>query len=208
MSNIYNRLILPGLLDSEMGSPELIETRKVIAGFASGVTLEIGFGSGHNLPFYKNITKLYALDPSQGSLDIARSRMKGINFPVDFICKSAEHIPLPDNSVDTVVSTWALCSVRRPKKVLSEIARVLRPGGVFAFTEHGASPRFFIRVIQWMFTNVSKYFTGNCHYDRRIDALIQGEKGFTIQKMEYPPEEGRPLIYNYEGFATATGKDI
>ena len=108
---------------------------------------------------------------------------------------------MPDNSVDTVVSTWTLCSVADSRKVLDEIARVLRPQGSFIFVDHGASPNFGLRVIQTTLTSITKHFTGNCHYNRQLEKLIR-EAGFDIKKIEHPRERFKPLIYNYQGKAT------
>lgn len=183
-----------------MGSAEFEKMRRVVLADASGAVLEIGVGPGYNLPLYKNISKLYALEPSKELIDIAKTRADSSPFPIEFLHTGAEHIPLPDHSLDTVVSTWTLCSVTDPRKVLDEIARVLRPQGSFIFIDHGASPNFGLRVIQTVFTSVTKYFTGNCHYDRRLEKFIT-EAGFDIQKMEHPRERFRPLVYNYQGVA-------
>jgi ubiquinone/menaquinone biosynthesis C-methylase UbiE len=91
--------------------------------------------------------------------------------------------------------------VSDPKKVLSEIARVLRPQGLFIFVDHGASPNTGFRLVQTALTSITKYFTGNCHYNRKLEKLIK-EAGFEIKKMEHPRERFKPLIYNYQGQAT------
>ncbi len=199
--NWYQKNIVPRLLNSEMGSKELEEIRRVVLASACGIVLEIGVGPGYNLPLYKNISKLYALEPSKELTDIAKTRANTLLFPVEFLNTGAENISLPQHSVDTVVSTWTLCSVSDPKKVLQEIKRVLRPEGNFIFVDHGASPNFALRAIQTGLTSVTKYFTGNCHYDRKLEELIR-EAGFIIKKIEHPHEQFKPLIYNYQGVAT------
>lgn len=201
MANWYQRTILPRFLNSEMGSQELEKNRRVVLKDASGIVLEIGVGPGYNLPLYKNISKLYALEPSKELVEIAKTRSSSLTFPIEFLNTGAENIPLPDNFVDTVVSTWTLCSVANPRKVLQEIKRVLKPEGKFIFVDHGASSNIFIRVVQTISTAVTKYFTGNCHYDRQLEALIK-EAGFAIEKMEHPSERFKLLIYNYQGLAT------
>ena len=183
-----------------MGSKELENIRREVLVNATGTVLEIGVGPGYNIPLYKNISKLYALEPSQELTEIAKTRAVSVSFPIEFLNTGAESVPLPDQSVDTAVSTWTLCSVNNPKKVLEEIARVLRPTGRFIFVDHGASSSSVLRVIQTILTSVTKYFTGNCHYDRSIEKLIR-EAGFEIQKIEHPAERGKPLIYNYQGVA-------
>jgi ubiquinone/menaquinone biosynthesis C-methylase UbiE len=201
MASWYNRTIVPRLLNSEMGSEELEKIRREVLADASGTVLEIGVGPGYNFALYKNISKLYALEPSKELTDIAKTRSNSLVFPVEFLDAGAENIPLPDQSVDTVISTWTLCSVSDPRKVLQEIKRILKPGGKFLFVDHGASPTVGIRAIQTISTSITKYFTGNCHYDRQLEMLIK-EAGFAIKKMAHPPERFKPLIYNYQGIAT------
>lgn len=197
----YQKVVVPRLLNAVMGSKEFENIRREVLVYAAGAVLEVGIGPGYNLPLYKNISKLYALEPSKELIDIAKTRADAQPFPVEFLNAGAEHIPLRDHSVDTVVSTWTLCSVTDPKMALSEIARVLRPEGKFIFVDHGASPNFCLRMAQKALTPISKYLTGNCHFDRQIADLIK-EAGFTIEKLGYPHERFKPLIYNYQGIAT------
>lgn len=197
----YKRKIVPRLLNFKMGSDEFEKIRRVVLTDASGIVLEIGVGPGHNIPLYKNVSKLYALDPSRELIEIAKTRANFSAFSVEFLNAGAESIPLQDHSVDTVVSTWTLCSVSDPKKALNEVKRVLRPQGSFIFFDHGASPNPILRIIQTGATSIMKYFTGNCHYDRKIDELIK-EAGFVIKKIEHPRKKFNPLIYNYQGIAS------
>ncbi len=199
MTNWYKKTILPRLINTGMDSPELEAIRRTVLMDASGVVLEIGIGPGHNIPLYRDISKLYALEPSKELIAIAKSRVPGPFF-VEFLHTGAESIPLPDQSVDTVVSTWTLCSVNDPEKVLKELARVLRPDGRFIFVEHGACSTPFLHTVQTALTFVTKHFTGNCHYDRSMEKLIR-EAGFKIQKMEHPKKRYKPLMYNYQGYA-------
>jgi len=201
--NFYNKYILPKLLDSAMKTKDLQKLRPEVINNASGVVLEIGFGSGLNLPYYKNITKLYALDPSRELYELAKNKIKNAPFPVEYFPASAEKIPLADNSIDSVVSTWTMCSVTNPVKVLQEIKRVLKPEGKFIFIDHGASPNRNIRMIQNILTPITKYFTGNCHFNRELEKLTK-ESGLTVEKIEHPLEKFKPLIYNYQGIAKKT----
>lgn len=185
-----------------MGSDELKEIRRAVLADAAGIVLEIGIGPGHNLPFYQNISKLYALDPSRELIGTAKGRASSLAFPVEFLIASAEKIPLPNHSIDTVVSTWTLCSVSNLREVLREIKRVLRPPGNFIFCDHGASSSPFWRIIQTGFTAITKHFTGNCHFDRKIEEMIK-ESGFKIKKIDHPRTNFNPLIYNYRGVASA-----
>ncbi len=179
---------------------EFNKTREQVVHSAQGIVLEVGFGSGYNLPFYKNVKKLYALDPSKELFAYAADRIASAQFPVEYLPDSAEQIPLQDNSIDTVVSTWSLCSIPNLEKAMKEIWRVLIPGGRFLFVEHGQSPKKINSLVQKLLTPISRHFTGNCHLDRKIDDYIQ-KSGLVIENIEMFPEEGRPLMFSYRGSA-------
>ena len=200
MFKLYNKYILPRLLDRNMRSAEFNETRREVIYQVSGTVLEIGFGSGYNLPFYKDVTKLYALDPSTELFAYAKDRISSVSFPVEYLQNSAENIPLEDNSIDAVVSTWSLCSIPDLSRALQEIKRVLKPDGKFYFIEHGQSPKRINSMVQKFFTQVSRHFTGNCHLDRKMDDFI-ADSGLIIENIEMIPEEGRPLMFSYQGVA-------
>ncbi|MDB5244279.1 MAG: Methyltransferase type 11 [Parcubacteria group bacterium] len=201
MLNWYNRVLLPRFIERDMDSGELIEIRRTILKDVTGTVLELGIGAGYSLPLYPALKRLYALEPSEGLIKLASTRVLGLAFPVEFLHAKAEAIPLPDASVDLVVSTWSLCSVDDPRQVLLEVNRVLRTGGRFLFVEHGASPYPFVRAVQKLLTLFTKDFTGNCHWDRKIDDLITSSP-LTTQVMKHCPEPGMPLTYNFEGCAT------
>ncbi|MDB5238152.1 MAG: Methyltransferase type 11 [Candidatus Kaiserbacteria bacterium] len=190
-----------------MGSADFNQTRKAIAEQAKGTVLEIGFGSGYNIPFYNNVRKLFALEPSGELYAYAKNRIKSASFPVEYVSASAEEIPLPTASVDTVVSTWTLCSIPDLKRSLREVIRVLKPEGEFVFVEHGRSPKRLNSLAQSILTPISKHFTGNCHLDRQIDTYIR-EAGFDIQELIAMPEAGRPLMFSYRGVARKRVADI
>lgn len=198
--NLYKKYILPWFLNREMGDPGFNETRAKVAREAQGTVLEIGFGPGYNLPFYQNVERLFALEPSQEIYKYAKKRIKSVTFPVEYLPNSAEEIPLPDGSVDSVVSTWTLCSIPNVGEALREIYRVLKPGRKFIFVEHGKSPKSFHTFLQHILTPITKQFTGNCHLNRDIEYLIK-ETGFILEKIEKYPEAGKPLMFSYNGIA-------
>lgn len=200
--SFYSKHILPRILNYEMNDKNLEKDRIDTVENATGVVLEIGFGSGLNLPFYKNIIKLLALDPSLELYNFAKDRIKKAEFPFEYIQASALRIPLPQNSIDTVVSTWSLCSILDPKAALEEVKRVLKPGGKFFFIEHGSSPKRIVGKLQKILTPLSKCYGGGCHMDRKIDALIT-EAGFDILKLENSTLKFKPLFYTYKGEAVA-----
>jgi ubiquinone/menaquinone biosynthesis C-methylase UbiE len=177
------------------------ERRRVIP-LASGTVLEVGVGSGLNLPFYgPKVQRLYALDPSRELWKMARKRVREVSFPVEFLAASAERIPLEDRSVDTVVSTWTLCTIPDPWLALSEMRRVLKPEGQLIFVEHGRSPDPGVEAWQNRFTPVWKRVAGGCHLNRPIDALI-ADAGFDIMQIERGYRRGpKPMAYLYKGLA-------
>lgn len=196
----YRKHILPKLIDSAMSPKDFHATRQAIVAQASGVVLEIGAGSLHNLPFYSsNITKLYVLEPSKELFTIGLKRCKEREFQVAHLCVGAESISLPNESVDSIVSTWTLCSVNDPNKALAEIGRVLRPGGKIFFVEHGMSPHNPIRIMQNMVTHGTAWLRGNCHLDRDMEQLFKNN-GFVFESLEKAPED-RLLMYSYRGVA-------
>lgn len=138
---IYQRWLLPRLLDLVMRNEEATRCRRRTIPAAAGRVLEIGAGSGLNIAFYgREVTRLYALDPSRALLNMARKKSAQGGFPVEFLECSAEDIPLESRCIDTVVTTWTLCTLPDPATALREARRVLKPGGLLLFTEHGHAP--------------------------------------------------------------------
>lgn len=165
---------------------------------ARGVVLEVGFGSGLNIPYYAGIVKLYALEPYQEFYSLSESRIKKANFPIEHLRAPAEKIPLEDSSVDSVVSTWSLCSIPHPEIALSEIKRVLKPGGIFTFVEHGHSPNAFISKAQNLLTPAWKHITAGCHLNRQIDLLVN-KSGLKIQRLKKFEQKRGSLVFMYRG---------
>ncbi|HEY0908135.1 MAG TPA: class I SAM-dependent methyltransferase [Candidatus Paceibacterota bacterium] len=198
--NFYDRYILPKYLDQTMKGKDFEMHRAHVASGAHGTVLEIGFGSGLNLPHYKGVSKLYALDPSRELFDLAQASVRASAFPIEFVQASAEEVPLQDNSVDCIVSTWSLCSIPDLPAALGEMLRVLKPGGTFSFIEHGASPKRFTAILQHVLTPFSKKIAGGCHLDRNIERVIT-DAGFEITKLEKFATSSKPLAYMYKGAA-------
>ena len=184
-----------------MSSEDIEKLRPGVVLQATGIVLEIGFGSGLNLPFYKNITKLYALEPSSELANMAKGRVGNVSFPVEFLNQKAENILLPDSSVDSVVSTWTFCSLSNPEQVVKEIKRVLRPNGKFMFIEHGSSPKSWVRFVQNSLTPITKHFTGNCHMNRNIPRIIENG-GFSIENLEQFHKKFKPFFHYYQGVSS------
>lgn len=197
----YNQKILPLLLDSAMSKKKIEVYRPGVVKHAEKTVLEIGFGSGLNIPYYKNITKLIALEPSEEIYNLAKERVAQASFPIEYLKASAEKIPLADTSVDTVVSTWTMCSIPDPEIALREIRRVLKPEGKFVFIEHGKSAEKPMAFFQKICTPFSKNFTGGCHLDRNIEDLILNN-GFELIELEkFTIKPKILLMYMYKGVA-------
>lgn len=200
---LWQQHVLPFLIDRVMRSQRLFALRQRVAGEASGRVLEIGIGSGLNLPFYgRNVEHLTGIDPSPALLKKASQRAQWVGFPVRLLEASAEQLPLASASIDTVVSSWTLCSVSQIEAALAEIARVLRPGGRLVFVEHGLAPEPRVAHIQSALTPLWRRIAGGCHLDRPIDALLR-QAGFAPQQLEtgYLLPGPRPFTYHYIGCA-------
>ena len=196
----YQDRILPHLLNLAMRNERLIPYRKRTLALAYGRVLEIGIGSGQNLFFYsEGVTELLGLDPHPKLLEIASGK-PSILKP-NLVKGSAEMLPLEDKSVDTVVTTWALCSIPNVAAALEEARRVVKPNGQFLFVEHGLSTDESVRRWQHRLTPVWKRVAGGCHLDRPISELV-GKAGFEITRMSTSYIKGpKPMTFTYEGTA-------
>ena len=199
---IYEDWLLPRLLDLAMRNREVARYRATVIPNARGRVLEVGIGSGLNLPFYSGaVERLYALDPSEALLRMARKRAPRTAFPVEFLNHSAHRIPLEDGSVDTVVMTWTLCTIPDPAEALGEMRRVLKPGGQLIFAEHGFAPDPRVQAWQHRLNPLWKRIAGGCNLDRRIDRMIR-DGGFVIRDLEQSYAKGpKPFSYVYSGYA-------
>jgi len=200
---LYDRLILPRLVHFTCSrNPNMRQRAKVVPA-ASGTVLEIGFGSGLNLPFYDRATvrQLWALEPAEEMWALARARVASAPFPVDFLEASAEDVPLPDHTVDTVVVTYTLCTIPDVRRALEEAARVLVPNGRLLFCEHGLAPDESTSRWQNRLNPVWKRLGGGCNLNRAIPALLRGG-GFEVLELSAMYIPGwRPASFNYWGTA-------
>ena len=199
---LYARYVLPLLTDLAMGSRVVGRERARWVPRARGIVLEIGVGSGRNAPFYgRAVERLLALEPSEGLRRLARRRMAAAPLPVEVLPHPAEAIPLGDDAVDSVVTTWTLCSVADPGRVVAEVLRVLRPEGRLIFVEHGRSPEPGVRAWQDRLTPVWRRVAGGCHLNRPIaDLLTRG--GLVFEEIETGYAGGTRIgSYFYRGIA-------
>lgn len=199
----YQDRVLPHLIHLSMRNPEATKHRQRIIPTATGRVLEIGIGSGLNLPFYGDVAEVVGLEPSERL--VAMARKSAADAPVDVRLEtgSAEALPFEDGRFDTVVSTWTLCSIPDVRVALTEMRRVLKPGGQMIFMEHGASPDHGVAAWQRRVDPIWTRFAGGCHINRHIDDLIAGA-GFAIDRMEtgYLVKGPKILTFHYEGRAT------
>lgn len=181
---LYTDRLLPHLVHWMLGGREFADLRQKYLLGVSGNVLEIGFGSGLNLPWYPaGVTRVYAVEPSDEAWKMARQAVESAPFPVERIGTTAETLPLPDASVDAAVSTWSLCTIPDVGRALRELRRVLKPGAPFRFVEHGRSPE--PRVARWQdrLTPLQKRLAGGCHLNREIDRLIE-DAGLRLEKID------------------------
>jgi ubiquinone/menaquinone biosynthesis C-methylase UbiE len=197
---LYDRYILPHLLNLAMRNGQLAFYRQRVISLASGRVLEIGVGSGLNLPFYNSrATGIIGLDPHPKLIDMASHQASSV--PTKILGGSAESIPVDTASIDTVVTTWTLCTIPDVMAALREMRRVLKPGGQLLFAEHGLAPEEGVRRWQHRLTPLWKGLAGGCHLDRPIAELVK-TAGFEISRMETGYMRGpRPMTFMYEGSA-------
>lgn len=200
--NFYNRYILPKAIDWACDQSSNRKQRKKIIPLASGNVLEIGIGSGLNLPFYTSKVKtLTAIDPSKELWKRKQFNTGKLPFDFKFSIASAEDIPENDHSFDCIVITYTLCTITDLKKAFSEIKRVLKPNGKLLFCEHGKTPEKAIQKYQNIVNPFWKIIGGGCNLNRNIPAIIE-ENGFTISKLETMYLPGWKLAsFNYWGIA-------
>ena len=203
LMGLYGKYLLPRMLDMSMRNKDISRLRAEWIPRARGVVLEVGIGSGLNLPFYSSeVKQLYGVDPSRELQRVAERRALDVSRQVDFLTQGAEEpISLETGSIDTVVMTWTLCSIPDPSRALGEIKRVLKPHGELIFLEHGRAPNSRVAAWQDRLTPIWKRIGGGCHLNRQIDTLI-AEGGFRTGELRtgYLPGP-RPMTYTYQGFA-------
>jgi len=198
----YQDQVVPLLINLTMRRRDLAAYRSRVVPSADGRVLEIGIGSGLNLPFYsRNVKDLIGLDPSPKLLSMVRQNLPPDTLSPELIEGSAEAIPLENRSIDTVVTTWTLCSIPDAALAVREMRRVLRPTGRLLFIEHGRADEPKVRWWQDRLTPAWKRIGGGCHLNRPIQGLIE-DGGFQFDRLETGYMRGpKPLTFMYEGSA-------
>jgi ubiquinone/menaquinone biosynthesis C-methylase UbiE len=201
----YLEQILPRFQDKVMGSKRLRDARDRVCEGLEGSVVEIGFGTGLNARYYPSgVSKVVAIEPSRVCMKIAEPRIAKASVPVEYGGLSGEHLDLPTGEFDSVLSTWTLCTIPNLDAALSEIRRVLKPGGSLHFIEHGHAPDEKVARLQTRLEPINKQLAGGCHLTRHISADIE-RAGFDIEKIEtyYFKGEPKPMGYTYEGRAVS-----
>ena len=203
----YSGQIVPRLVNKVMADKEFEPIRARVTAGLDGEVVEIGFGSGLNVPHYPPaVRRVQAVDPATLGRKLATRRLAAAPVPVEFVGLDGQRLPLDSGSADHVLATWTLCSIPDPGLALAEIQRVLRPGGAFHFVEHGRHPD--PRVARWQdrLTPLQRLIAGGCHLNRPIDSLVRSS-GLELAKLSNYEVRGPKVSgYMYEGIATKPGQ--
>jgi SAM-dependent methyltransferase len=199
---LWTDQLLPRLTDRLLGVEPIRHARAEACAGLRGDVVELGFGSGLNVPHYPDaVTGVWAVDPSEVARRLAARRVEESRVPVAHAGPTAEELPFPDQRFDSALSTFTLCTVPDVAHALQELVRVLVPGGRFHFLEHGLAPDAGVARWQARLAPLNRAVAGGCHLNRDIGALIR-DAGFEIVELStYYGEGPRPLSYRYQGIA-------
>jgi len=201
---LYSQVIVPLLCDFALDRPFVAKYRRELLAHASGNILEIGFGTGLNLPYYApQVRKITTVDPNIGMYRRARRRIKQVGIEVYQRVLGGERLPFEDGAFDCVVSTFTLCSIAGVGQALREVYRVLRVCGKFVFLEHGISPQLKVQKWQHRLNWLQMRLAGGCHLDRNIRALVTAQPFASVELDEFYIEKTpKTHGYMYRGIAT------
>ena len=188
----YERNVLPRIIDVACGMKAARPLRQRVCEGLTGEVVEIGFGSGLNVPFYpSSVTRVAAVEPADLGWKLAQKRLSAAPIPIDRSGMDGEHLPFSDDTFDSALSTWTLCTIPDVASALQEMRRVLKPGGTLRFVEHGEAPDENVRRWQHRLDPLQQKVFGGCHLTRRIVDLIT-DAGFTISEVDEFYEKGAP----------------
>jgi ubiquinone/menaquinone biosynthesis C-methylase UbiE len=200
--------VVPRMTDKMLGTRDVMNHRHVAVDGLHGDVVEIGFGSGLNVPLYpREVTTVYAVDPSLVARKLSAERVAASPVRVEFVGLDGEDLPLDGASVDAALSTFTLCTIPDAARAVREVHRVLRPGGTFHFLEHGLCPDAGVARWQHRLNGVQQRVAGGCTLDRPIERLLR-DAGFELTQLHHDQLAGpsfmRPWAYLYEGVGTKT----
>ncbi|HUY86796.1 MAG TPA: class I SAM-dependent methyltransferase [Acidimicrobiales bacterium] len=198
----YQEQFVPRIIDVAMGGASFAKIRQRVAGNLQGEVLEVGFGSGLNVPYYPDsVTRVQAVDPSTVGRGLADKRVAKSTIPVEYVGLDGESLPVETASIDNVLMTWTMCTIPDVEGALGETLRVLKKGGKLLFVEHGLSPNPEIAKWQRRLTPIQRRLFAGCHLDRPINEIV-ARSGFIISELNNYYLKGLgPLGYMYEGEA-------
>jgi ubiquinone/menaquinone biosynthesis C-methylase UbiE len=198
----YQDTILPWLTHLAMRQSRLVPYRTRVVSGATGRVLEIGMGSGLNLPFYgPDVKQVIGIEPSARLLSMAREAGRGRTGELELIEGTAEAMPIESATIDTVLTTWTMCSIQNVGDALAEMRRVLKPTGRLLFVEHGRAPEARVQWWQDHLTPAWKHLSGGCHLNRPVEVIVRNA-GFSIEHLDKGYMRGpKPMTFMYEGSA-------
>ena len=186
----YQQRIFPHLLNQVMQTPSMMDGRAELLGKVRGEVLEIGFGTGLNLPFYQEVDQVYALEPNRDVYQLAQKRVFDAPFHVQHIQASAEKLPFADHSVENIVSTWTMCSIANLDKAIQEIYRVLKPQGTLHLIEHVQyHDNNTLKKLQDLLTPIQKVIADGCHLNRNIELELLNANFKFCEKYYFDAED-------------------
>ena len=202
--SFYDRYILPHVINMACGTKPILKQREKVVPQAEGRILEIGMGSGINIPFYNpdKVEKVWGLEPSEGMRVKAQPRVSAAPFELEWLDLPGEEIPLDDNSADTIVLTYTLCTIPGWEQALRQMRRVLKPGGKMVFSEHGQAPDEAVQKWQQRVNPLWMKIAGGCHLNRDIPRLLE-QGGFKVRQLDsmYVPSTPKIAGFTYWGYA-------
>ena len=201
--SFYDDRVLPRIINLAMNTKEDRKIRSRVCAGLTGEVVEIGFGTGHNLPYLPSgVKRLRAVEPSQLAVRLARPRIAASPVAVEVVGLDGQRLPLADDTADFLLCTWSLCTIPDPVAAVAEMRRVLRPGGVLHFAEHGLAPDESVRKWQRRLNGMQQRIGGGCHLNRDIPAIIESA-AMTITRLDTYYAKGQPKPYAamYEGVA-------
>jgi ubiquinone/menaquinone biosynthesis C-methylase UbiE len=200
---LWEERVVPKITDALLSVPPVVALRRRVATDLHGTVLEVGFGSGLNAPHYPQaVGEVLAVEPLTAARSRAERRLRDLATPVRWVGLDGQAIPLPDRSVDSALSTFTLCTIPDASAALREIARLLRPGGVFHFLEHGLAASPAVQRWQHRFNSVEKALVGGCHLNRPIHSMIE-DSGFVLESLEHVYVRGFPKPWGSGYIGTA-----
>jgi ubiquinone/menaquinone biosynthesis C-methylase UbiE len=200
---LYGEHVLPRVVDVMCGMKNAEPLRRRVCAGLEGRVVELGFGSGHNAPFYPEaVNQVAAIEPADLGWKLAEKRLRATRVPVERAGLDGQSLPFGDDSFDTALSTWTLCTIPDVAAALSEVRRVLKPGGALHFVEHGLAPDERVRVWQHRLEPLQKRMFGGCHLTRPIVDLLTAA-GFTITELDVFYEDSTPKVFGADSLGVA-----